>query len=67
MIQNKTRIKITWFTAIMLPLLVAYAVYSKMNDVASAGIGAYGLIIGGYIAGKTWNNKSKIENHETKN
>ena len=66
MIQNKTRIRITWFTAIVLPVIIIYSIHMKMNDVASAGIGAYGLIIGGYIAGKTWNNKTKIENDEIK-
>lgn len=66
MIQNKTRIRVTWFTAVIIPAIIFYAINKGMNDVASAGLLSYGAIIGGYIAGKTINNNNQIKN-ETKN
>lgn len=67
MIQNKTRIRITWYTAIIIPAIIGYAIHKGMNDVASAGLLAYAGIIGGYIAGKTINNNTKLKKDEKNN
>jgi hypothetical protein len=62
MIQNKTRIRLTWYSAFIIPVIVVFAIHKEMNDVASAGILAFTGIIGGYIAGKTINNQAYIKN-----
>jgi hydrogenase/urease accessory protein HupE len=65
MIQNKTRIRLTWYSAFVIPIIIALAIHKGMNDVASAGILAFTGIIGGYIAGKTINNQAHIKNGTT--
>ena len=37
MIQNKTRIRLTWYSAFIIPVIVVFAIHKEMNDVASAG------------------------------
>jgi len=63
--KEKTRIKLTWYSAISLVVIILYSIYKEMNDVASAGIGSFAIIVGGYIAGKTWNNSKEIEKRQS--
>jgi hydrogenase/urease accessory protein HupE len=62
--KDKTRIRLAWWTSIIIPIIVVFAVHKEMNDVASAGLLAYTGIIGGYIAGKTINNNAHINKGE---
>jgi len=61
MIQSKTRIRLTWYTAVALTLIIGFSVYKEMNDVATSAILAYTGIVGGYIAAKTINNQALIK------
>lgn len=61
MINNKTRIRLTWYSAIALTAVIGFSIHKEMNDVATSGILAFTGIVGGYIAAKTINNNAHIK------
>lgn len=67
MIKNKTRIHLTWYTAIILSMLMAWSIHKNMPTVTNALILAYTTIVGAYIAGKTINNQAHINKQANEN
>lgn len=60
MIQNKTRIRITWYTLIALTLICVLAILKDMEGVASSSVVAIGAVAAGYQASKAYSTK-KVE------
>lgn len=64
MYQNKTRIKLTWYAAIILPLLACFAIYKGFEGVATTCIAGIIAITTGYQAVKSWNNNQELKNNQ---
>jgi len=67
MIQNKTRIRITWAFVIM--CLLGMILGWDMNDanVVMSSLGSCSLVVMSYVAGKTINNQKQINEKSNSN
>ena len=60
MIQNKTRIRITWFVLIISALTVIGGFFTDKDSVIISALGTITAVGMAYIGGKTWNNSKQI-------
>ncbi len=66
MIQNKTRIRITWFVLTVCLFTIIGGFLTDKDSVIISALGTITAVGMAYIGGKTWNNSKQIAN-ENKN
>jgi len=67
MIQNKTRIRITWYALIACGVVIIGGFWKGMESVIISALGTISLVSMAYIGGKTWNNQKEIQNKPNEN